>query len=101
MAVLQNAPTVNDVLKPDGITVDFVPSSMRALVTYADLKEKYPDRFAKLHDAYRKIIHDPEFIARAKKQAIETDWLGEKQSLEKIKAAYAIFDKYKALLAAQ
>jgi len=78
-----------------------VPSSMRALVTYADLKQKYPDRYAKLHDTYKKILHDPEYIAKAKKQAIETDWLGEKQSLEKIKAAYGIFDKYKALLSAQ
>ncbi len=101
MEVLHNAPTVNDVLKPDGITVEFVPSSMRALVTYADLKQKYPDRYAKLHDTYKKILHDPEYIAKAKKQAIETDWLGEQQSLEKIKAAYAIFDKYKALLSAQ
>ena len=101
MEVLQNAPTVNDVLKSNGITVDFVPSSMRALVTYADLKQKYPDRYTKLHETYKRILHDPEYIAKAKKQAIETDWLGEEQSLEKIKAAYAIFDKYKVLLTAQ
>ena len=101
MEVLQNAPSVNDVLKSDGIMVDFVPSSMRALVTYADLKQKYPDRYTKLHETYKRILHDPEYIAKAKKQAIETDWLGEEQSLEKIKAAYAIFDKYKVLLTAQ
>ena len=71
VAVLPNVPTVNEVLKPDGIIVDFVPSSMRALITYADLEEKYPDRCAKLFDAYKKVLHDPEFIAKAKKQDIE------------------------------
>lgn len=96
-----NAPTVNDVLKADGVTVDFVPSSMRALITYSDLKEKHPDQYSKLYDAYKKLLHDPAFVAKAKKQGIGTEWLGTTKSLEKIKAAYAIFDKYKALLTAQ
>jgi putative tricarboxylic transport membrane protein len=98
---LQNAPTVNDVLKSGNVAVEFVPSSMRALITYADLKAKYPDRYARLHDAYKKLLHDPDFIAKAKKQGIATDWLGAEKSLEKIKAAYAIFDRHKALLSAQ
>jgi hypothetical protein len=74
---------------------------MRALVTYSDLKEKHPDQYSKLHDAYKKLLHDPVFVAKAKKQGIGTEWLGTTKSLEKIKAAYAIFDKYKALLTAQ
>jgi len=98
---IPDTPTVNELLKPDGITVEFVPSSMRALITYADLKEKHPDQYARLHDAYKKVLHDPDFIAKAKKQGIATDWLGAEQSLEKIKAAYAIFDKHKTLLSAQ
>jgi putative tricarboxylic transport membrane protein len=98
---LENAPTVNDVLKSDGVTVEFVPSSMRALITYADLKAKHPHQYAKLHDTYKKILHDPAFIAKAKKQGVGTDWLGAEKSLQKIKAAYAIFDKYKALLTAE
>lgn len=101
LADLENAPTVNDVLKPDGVTVEFVPSSMRALVTYADLKDKHPEQYTRLHDAYKKLLHDPDFVARARKQGVDTDWLGQAKSLEKIKAAYAIFDKYKALLTAQ
>ena len=101
MPELPNAPTVNDVLKSDGVTVDFVPSSMRALISYADLKEKHPDQYSRLHDAYKKVLHDPGFIAEAKKQGIGTDWLGAAKSLEKIKAAYAIFDKYKILLSAE
>ena len=87
--------------KPIMSTVDFVPSSMRALITYADLKEKHPDQYARLHDVYQKVLHDPEFIAKAKKQGIATDWLGAEASLQKIKAAYAIFDRHKALLSAQ
>ena len=47
------------------------------------------------------MVHDPAFVAKAKKQGIGTEWLGTTKSLEKIKAAYAIFDKYKALLTAQ
>lgn len=101
MAELESAPTVSDVLKPDGVTVEFVPSSMRALITYADLKAKQPDQYVKLHDTYKKILHDPGFIAKAKKQGVGTDWLGAEKSLEKIKAAYAIFDKYKTLLTAE
>lgn len=101
IAEIPNAPTVNEVLKADNVTVDFVPSSMRALITYADLKEKHPDQYARLHDVYQKVLHDPEFIAKAKKQGIATDWLGAEASLQKIKAAYAIFDRHKALLSAQ
>ena len=98
---MPDTPTVNEALKSDNVTVEFVPSSMRALVTYADLREKNPEQYAKLHDTYEKLLHDPAFIAKAKKQGIATDWLGAEKSLEKIKAAYAIFDRHKALLTAQ
>jgi putative tricarboxylic transport membrane protein len=101
MPELLNAPTVNDVLKSYGANLEFVPSSMRALVTYADLKEKHPDQYSRLHDTYAKLLSDPSFIAKAKKQGIATDWLGTEKSMAAVQAAYATFDKYKALLAAQ
>lgn len=101
MAELHGAPTVSDQLKAYGVTVDFVPSSMRALITYADLKAKHPDQYARLHDAYKKVLHDPGFIATARKQGIGTDWLGREKSLAEVEAAYAIFNKHKALLMAQ
>ena len=40
------------------------------------------------------MLTDPAFIAKAEKQGI-ADWLGSEKSMEKIKAAYAIFDRYK------
>ena len=95
---LPGTPTAGDILKAEGVTAVFVPSSMRALITYADLKEKYPDRYARLRGAYEKVLHDPEFLAKAKKQGVGTDWLGPERSLAQIKAAYAIFDQYKNLL---
>lgn len=95
---LPGAPTANDVLKAEGISASFVPSSMRALVTYADLKDKHPDQYQRLRTTYEKIVHDPDFIAKAKKQGVGTDWLGPEQSLAQIKAAYAIFDQYRSLL---
>ncbi len=98
IAELPGTPTAGDVLKSEGITATFVPSSMRALITYADLKQKYPDRYERLRSTYEKILHDPEFLAKAKKQGVGTDWLGPEQSLAQIKAAYAIFDQYKSLL---
>jgi putative tricarboxylic transport membrane protein len=101
MPEIPNTPTVNEVLRSYHITAGFVPSSMRALITYADLREKHPDQYAKIHDAYRKVLHDPAFVAKAKKQGIGADWLGAKQSLAQINAAYAIFDKYKTLLSAE
>ena len=97
-SLIPDVPTVNEVLKPDGITVDFVPSSMRALIAHADLREKYPERRAKLFDTYKKVIADPEYIAKANKQGISADWLGPEESLAQIKAAYAILDRYKELL---
>jgi tripartite-type tricarboxylate transporter receptor subunit TctC len=95
---LPDTPTVSEVLQSEGITATFVPSSMRALVLYADLKEKHPDQYDRLRGAYEKVLHDPEFLAKAKKQGVGTDWLGPEKSLEQIKAAYAIFDRYKSLL---
>jgi len=95
---LPGTPTAIDVLKAEGIGAAFVPSSMRALVTYADLQEKHPDQYQRLRVTYEKILHDPEFVAKAKKQGVGVDWLGPEQSLQQIKAAYAIFDQYKSLL---
>jgi putative tricarboxylic transport membrane protein len=98
IAELPDTPTVNEILQSEGITATFVPSSMRALVLYADLKEKHPDQYDRLRGAYEKVLRDPEFVAKAKKQGVATDWLGPEKSLEQIKAAYAIFDRYKNLL---
>ena len=95
---LPGTPTAADILKSEGITATFVPSSMRALIIHADLKEKYPDRYERLRSTYEKILHDPDFLAKAKKQGVGTDWLGPEQSLAQIKSAYAIFDQYKSLL---
>jgi putative tricarboxylic transport membrane protein len=98
VSLIPDVPTVNEVLKPDGIVVDFVPSSMRALIAPADLREKYPERRAKLFDTYKKVLADPEYVAKANKQGISADWLGPEESLAQIKAAYAILDRYKDLL---
>ena len=98
IADIPDTPTAEEVLKTEGISAEFVPSSMRALITYADLKEKHPDQYGKLVGAYQKVLHDPEFLAKAKKLGIGTDWLGPEKSLAEIKAAYAIFDRYKNLL---
>ncbi len=101
MPALHNAPTVSDELKADNATVDYVPSSMRALITYADLKTRHPDQYARLHDAYRKVLQDPAYLASAKKQGIGTDWLGQEKSLAEVTSAFAVFDRHKALLTAQ
>jgi tripartite-type tricarboxylate transporter receptor subunit TctC len=96
--LIPDVPTVDEVLKPDGISVDSVPSSLRCLITYGDLQEKYPEQYARLYDAYAKVLKDPDYIAKATKQGIAVDWLGPEKSLAQIKAAYAIFDRYKDLL---
>ncbi|MDE2334040.1 MAG: hypothetical protein KGK10_05825 [Rhodospirillales bacterium] len=101
MPELHGAPTVSSVLKTYGVTVDFVPSSMRAVITYADLRTRHPHQYARLHDAYRKVLHDPAFLATARKQGIGTDWLGEQKSKAEIEAAYAVFNRHKALLMAR
>jgi tripartite-type tricarboxylate transporter receptor subunit TctC len=86
------------VLKAEGISAEFVPSSMRALITYADLKDKHPDQYERLRGAYEKVLRDPEFLEKAKKVGIGTEWLGPDKSLAVIKSTYAIFDRYKSLL---
>ena len=97
----QTSRPLTRLLKPTMSRSNSVPSSMRALVTYADLREKIPGTTRQAPRTYEKLLHDPAFIAKAEKQGIATDWLGAEKSLEKIKAAYAIFDRHKALLTAQ
>jgi putative tricarboxylic transport membrane protein len=96
--LVADVPTVNEVLKGDGVTVDFVPSSLRCLVAYGELPKKYPDQYTRLLAAYRKVLADPDYTAKAAKQGIAADWVGPEQSLAQIKAAYAVFDRYKGLL---
>jgi tripartite-type tricarboxylate transporter receptor subunit TctC len=98
VALFADTPTVDEVLKPDGITVNFVPSSMRCLALPADLQQKYPERRARLFEAYQKVLQDPDFRAKTGKLAIGADWLGPEKSLAAVQAAYAILDRYKDLL---
>ncbi|HEX4408806.1 MAG TPA: tripartite tricarboxylate transporter substrate binding protein [Xanthobacteraceae bacterium] len=95
---LPDTPTVNEVLKDDGLSAEFVPSSMRAVITYADLKDKHPDQYERLRGAYEKVLRDPEFQEKAKKAGIGAEWIGPDKSMAVIKSTYAIFDRYKSLL---
>jgi tripartite-type tricarboxylate transporter receptor subunit TctC len=93
-------PTVGAVLKSLHVKpVDFVPSSMRAIVVPADFKQQYPDRYKKLLDAYRRVVQNPQFVADSAKQGITVEWKGPQRSLRDVQQAFALFDRYQHLIA--
>jgi tripartite-type tricarboxylate transporter receptor subunit TctC len=93
-------PTVASVLRQVHVKpVDFVPSSMRAVVVPADFKQLYPDRYKKLLAAYQRVVQNPQFVADSAKQGITVEWEGPSRSLRNVQAAFALFDRYQHLIA--
>lgn len=77
-----DAPTVVEVTKKEGVAdyPHILSGSVRGYFVHGSLKEKFPDRYAKLVAAFKAIYANPEAIADLKKQKMTTDWYGPEKS---------------------
>jgi putative tricarboxylic transport membrane protein len=79
-----NAPTVVEVMKAQG--VDDYPrilsGSLQGYLTHTELKSKYPERYARLVQAFESISNNPEAIKAVQAQDLSIQWIGPDRSWE-------------------
>ena len=92
------APPVNEALKPLGIKMPVITGAMRGLVVHASFKQKHPDRYAKLVDAYKRTTDREDFKKFVAAGAMGNDWLGPEKTTQVVMENFEILQKYKDLL---
>lgn len=70
-----DAVPINEALKAYGISVPLLSGSIRTLVAPAGFKAKHPADFARLTEAYKRTLANPEFEAWVKTSSMGDDWL--------------------------
>lgn len=91
-----DTPTLNEVLSARGLgPVTPLVGSMRGLAAHAEFKQKYPERFEKISQAYQNVLNDETFKAQLKEQRIGSDWLGPEKTTEIIEKNYKTLERFK------
>ena len=93
-----DAPTLNDALKPMGISVPILPGSIRGFATTAEFKRDYPERFNTITEAFEKALKDRELLEILERSAIGSRWTGPEQSEMTMRTTFSIFENYSYLL---
>ncbi|HTV30091.1 MAG TPA: tripartite tricarboxylate transporter substrate binding protein [Xanthobacteraceae bacterium] len=63
-----------------GATFEPVAGSLRGFAVGSSFKDKYPDRYNKLVDAYKTVFADPKVVASLKNQDLASTWYGPEDS---------------------
>jgi len=90
-----DVPTIYELMP--GIDLPPLGSSKGLMCTVA-FKEKYPDRYEKLVEAFRKTAEDPEFLEMAERQGWQVNYLTPDEVMEQMHANFAIYSDYKDLI---
>lgn len=93
-----DAPPINEALAPLDTEVPVVLGSMRGMAVHASFKEKHPERFGKLADAYRAILEREDVQRYMRAGGIDTEWLGPEETTKRIMEMYAVFERYREYL---
>ena len=93
-----DAPTLNEALKPMGISVPILPGSIRGYATTAEFKRNYPQRFNKIAEAIKKALENEELLDILERSSIGSRWTGPEQSEITMETTFRIFEDYSYLL---
>lgn len=93
-----DAPVVNEALKPLGVTVPVLPGSIRGFAVKAEVKEKYPERFQALVDAFQGLLSDKGVKKFLSGNKIGAEFTGPDKTQELMQQNYEIFNQYKGLM---
>ncbi len=91
-------PTVNEALMPLGFQVPHIPDYMRGFAVQKSLKDSYPERYEKLHDAFMLLMAKKSVQRDLKKNKVGGTWTGSENSTQMLNDAFAIFKRYNYLL---
>lgn len=91
-------PTVNEALMPLGFQVPYVPDYMRGFAVQKSLREHYPERYEKLHDAFLLLMAKKSVQRDLKENKVGGTWTGSENSTQMLNEAYTILKQYDYLL---
>lgn len=93
-----DAPTIDEALKPLGVTMPQLNGSVRGLAVRKEVKAQHPDRWQKLVDAYKKTLAKKDVQKFFKESAIGAEWIGPEKTTQIVQRNYEILLKYKDLV---
>ncbi len=93
-----DVPPVNEALKPMGIQIPLLDGSIRGVATSAKFRQKYPERFNKLVEAYERTLKNEKFLEQLKSMKMGADWLGPEKTTEVMKSNFEIISKYRDVM---
>lgn len=90
-----DAPTLDEALAASGFEpVTTLAGSMRGLAAQASFKEKHPEAFQQMVDAYHNVMMDEDFVASLEAQDIGAEWLGPEKTTEIIESNFEILKRF-------
>lgn len=90
--------TVNEELATAGVRIQDVPLFSRGLISRAELKEAYPQRYAHFITAVQAVMNNKVFQAEMDKRLIGRRWVGPDLSTQHLHSSYNSFKKYSDML---
>ena len=92
-----NVPYLNDVLEKEyGVTVPGIGNTFAGLVAQASFKEKHPERFEVLAQAYKAMLESAEYQAAAKEADLGHDWIGPEASKQILDEGFEVMSTFAA-----
>jgi len=92
------APAIAKAIAPLGVDIPVLQGTIRGFATSANVKKKYPDRFAVLSSAMERALQNEELKALLKRSSISGQWTGPEKSEEIMKINFEVFKNYSYLL---
>lgn len=87
-------PTVNEVLKPYGVSMPSMNTGLRSILVPASLKAEHPDRYEILVNALHRVYEREDALREFKEADVGTNWLGPDETTREVTEYYANFSKY-------
>jgi len=88
------APTVNEALKPLGISIPVMQGSLRGYAVPMAMKIQHPERFNTLSEAIRKALSREDVQKALKEKNIGGDWTGYDSTQQVMIETYDIFEQF-------
>ncbi|MEE2860046.1 MAG: tripartite tricarboxylate transporter substrate binding protein [Pseudomonadota bacterium] len=91
---LWDAPPINEALAETGVEVPVMPADLRTLTVQSSFREKHPDRYQMLVEAYQRMLQREDFRAFIVSNAIGGQWMGPESTAQALQDSYDMFAEY-------
>jgi tripartite-type tricarboxylate transporter receptor subunit TctC len=93
-----DAPTINEAVKGDGVSMPVIRGSMRGFAVSSEFKNKFPQRYEQLTNSFQNTLANKGVQKTLKGNNIGGVWIGPDKSDELMKENFEMFNTYKYLL---